>query len=426
MPVSHNISHELDIHFVQQQFPAFEENILHAQSLFENAGGSYACKQTIDALVYFYRKNKLQPYHPHKAAMRAGDAMDSSYQRWAQALGVNAQEVNFGPSTSANTYMLAQAFAPLLSHGDEIIVTVADHEANSGSIRRMAHALDLIVREWDINPTTQQLETEGLANLLNEKTKLVCMPHCSNIIGQQNPVTDWVKLIKGLPQNPWVIIDGVSNAPHHIPDVNAIGCDIYLFSLYKVYSVHQGLMVVREPLNHRLANQGHFFNDTLAHYRLTPAGADHAQVAASQGVLDYILALSTHHGMLESLTLRAHIDYTNTLWHHHEAKLLAPLLAFLKQKNGIRIIGSPTLDSSNNLSRHPTISLALANHSTHDIATKLGEHGIMAGNGHFYAHRLMERLGIEPDEGVLRLSMVHYNTINDVNAAIKAIDACIA
>ena len=127
---------QLDLDFVRSNFPAFSRPINAGQSFFENAGGSFACRQTIDALTSYYTDLKVQPYSEFESSRRAGELMNRSRERWAEALGVEAREVVFGPSTTANTYVLAHAFADVLEPGNEVIVTNQDHEANTGAIRR--------------------------------------------------------------------------------------------------------------------------------------------------------------------------------------------------------------------------------------------------------------------------------------------------
>ena len=285
---------QLDLDVVRSHFPAFGRPINNGQSFFENAGGSFACRQTIDALTEYYTDFKVQPYSEFESSRRAGELMDRSRERWAEALGVEGREVVFGPSTTANTYVLAHAFADVLEPGNEVIVTNQDHEANTGAIRRAAERVGCEVKEWRIDSDTGLLDIADFEALLSERTGLVTVPHASNIVGSENDVTAITRLAHTVGAR--VIVDGVSFAPHTIPDVGAIGADVYLFSLYKTYSVHQGLMVVRAGLMAELPNQSHFFNDSVSDKRLNPAGPDHAQVASAGAVLDYVESLHQHHG----------------------------------------------------------------------------------------------------------------------------------
>ncbi|MEE9429378.1 MAG: aminotransferase class V-fold PLP-dependent enzyme, partial [Paracoccaceae bacterium] len=142
---------QLDLDFVRAQFPAFAEPSLQEQAFFENAGGSYTCAPVIDRLMRYYHQRKVQPYYPFDASRVAGEEMDEARFRLAAMLGVETDELSFGPSTTQNTYVLAQAFGQHLSKGDTVIVTDQDHEANSGPWRRLAdHGINVV--EWQINP----------------------------------------------------------------------------------------------------------------------------------------------------------------------------------------------------------------------------------------------------------------------------------
>src|SRR5262249_46701577 len=166
--------------------------------------------------------------------------MDRAHVRLAEYLNVAPEEIHFGPSTSQNTYVLAQALRQALRPGDEIIVTNQEHEANTGVFRRLA-ADGVIVREWGVNRDTGALNPSDLDPLLSARTKFLAVTHCSNVVAYINPIaqiTAKARLAGAL-----TIVDGVAFAPHGLPDVDALGADIYLFSLYKTFGPHQGVMV---------------------------------------------------------------------------------------------------------------------------------------------------------------------------------------
>ena len=287
---------DLDIDFVRKQFPAFEQASLEDKAFFENAGGSYTCKQVIKRLTRFYTQRKVQPYGSFEASRLGGDEMDEARDRLAQLMGVSPQEVSFGPSTSQNTYVLAQAFGQLLTPNDAIVVTNQDHEANTGRWRKLSEA-GIEVREWKIDPDTGHLDIEDLKNLCDDKVKLVCFPHCSNVVAEINPVAQIVDLAHSA--GAYACVDGVSFAPHGIPNVGKLGADIYMFSTYKTYGPHQGVMVVRQGVAEALPNQAHYFNAQVPTAKFTPAGPDHAQIAACAGIVDYYEDLHRHHFSLE-------------------------------------------------------------------------------------------------------------------------------
>jgi selenocysteine lyase/cysteine desulfurase len=383
---------------------------LQGQAFFENAGGSYTCRQVIDRLHRFYTERKVQPYAPYEASRLGGEEMDEARKRLAEMLGVATDEVSFGPSTTQNTYVLAQAVRRWIKPGQAIVVTNQDHEANSGPWRRLAEE-GARVLEWQVDPETGELRHDDLAALLEQDVALVCFPHCSNVVGHLNDVAAITTLAKSAGAR--VCVDGVSYAPHGFPDVGALGPDVYLFSAYKTYGPHQGIMVIREDWGMELPNQAHHFNADSLYKRFTPAGPDHAQVAACAGMADYMEAMSAHHG---GGTGAAAARKTHDLMRAHEVALLQPLLDYVSAKNSVRLIGP-----ADAVQRAPTVALALET-DAEEAAAKLAPHGIMAGGGDFYAQRPLSAVGVDLAKGVLRVSFVHYTDKAEVDALMGALD----
>ncbi len=403
---------QFDLDFVRAQFPAFGVEGLRDQCFFENAGGSYMCRPVAERLDRFLRERKVQPYGPYEASRLGGEEMDEARTRLAAMMGVEGDEVSFGPSTSTNTYVLAQAFAEMLSPGDAVIVTDQDHEANSGVWRRLT-AAGIELREWKIDPDTGHLDPAALGRLLDDRVRLVCFPHCSNVVGEINDAAAITAQVHAA--GAVVCVDGVSYAPHGLPDVGALGADIYLFSAYKTYGPHQGIMVIRRALADRLPNQGHFFNADARYKRFTPSGPDHAQVAACAGMADYVDLLHARH-FEDSAAPRVRAGRVHDLLRSRETDLLRPLLDYLKARNDLRLLGPARAEG-----RAPTVAVE-ARVPGAGLAEALAPHGIMAGGGDFYAVRALKALGIAPEKGVLRMSFVHYTSEADVARLIRALD----
>jgi len=402
----------LDIDFVRSRFPAFAQPSLQDQAFFENAGGSYTCQPVIDRLFRFYHERKVQPYGGYEAARLGGEEMDEARTRLAALMGVETDELSFGPSTTQNTYVLANAFRQWMRPGEAIIVTNQDHEANTGPWRRLADD-GIEVREWKIDPDTGHLDPEGLVNLLDEKVRLVCFPHCSNVVGEINPVAEITATAHAA--GAFVCVDGVSYAPHGLPNVEELGADIYLFSSYKTYGPHQGVMVMRRALGMTLPNQGHYFNGDSLYKRFTPAGPDHAQVAASAGMADYFDELHAHHGLAGN-TPAAKMAVVHDLMRDHETDLLQPLLDYLGSKNSVRLLGPRRADN-----RAPTVAVDVGS-DAFELSEKLAPLGIMAGGSDFYAVRALEAMGVDPAKGVLRLSFVHYTSKAEIDKLLEALE----
>jgi selenocysteine lyase/cysteine desulfurase len=244
------------------------------------------------------------------------------------------------------------------------------------------------------------------------------VPHASNIVGQENDITRIATLAHGMGAR--VVVDGVSFAPHSLPDVAALDADVYLFSLYKTYSVHQGVMVVRNGLLDELPNQSHFFNDTVADKRLNPAGPDHAQVGVAGAVLDYVELLHRHHGGTANDGLRTATASASSLWQRHEDSLTPLLLDALADRDDVRLIG-PGAVGLGGFHRCPTVAFSTLAIEPATVAHELVLRGIQTSSGHYYAARVLDGLGVDPDRGVVRLSFVHYTSRSDVDRAVGAL-----
>ena len=403
---------KLDLNFIRDQFPAFSEPSLQGWAFFENAGGSYPCKQFLNKLTSFYTKNKVQPYYPYPASKMAGEMMDTSYERMASYLGVDAEEIHFGPSTTQNVYVLANALRPMWKDSDEIIVSCQDHEANAGAWRRLA-ARGMNIIEWHVNPETGLLNTEELKELFSDKTKMVAFPHCSNVIGHINPVKEISEMAHA--HGALCVVDGVAYAPHGFPDLKTLGADIYLFSLYKTYGPHLGLMFVDKELIMKMENQSHFFKEGITRSMLTPAGPDHAQIGATSGILDYLDTVYEHHFSEEATPAERNLAITN-LFRQAEKSLMEPLLDYLRSRQDVQILG---LDHKEG--RVPTISILPLTKSIEEVYAALTKHQLMLGTGDFYAARPLMDMGIPLDPGVLRMSFLHYTSKEEIDQLIQGL-----
>ena len=225
----------LDVEFCRSQF----QPLRNGWSYFENAGGSYLAEPVMDEMLRYMRESQCQPDWPSAPSKAALDQLQRSRRLVSSALNVGEDEIVIGPSTTMNVYVLSHALLPLFKSGDEIIVTNQDHEANGGAWRRLEQA-GITVREWRINPETGDLDTDDLAALLGDKTRLVCFPHVSNIVGSYNDVSGITAMAHAA--GAMVCVDGVATVAHLMPDLKALDVDFYLLSFYKLYGPHQALL----------------------------------------------------------------------------------------------------------------------------------------------------------------------------------------
>jgi selenocysteine lyase/cysteine desulfurase len=410
---------ELDIAYVRNQFPQLWDNPDFVYCA--NAGGSYVAQPVLEALDYYNRHLRVQPYYGFRTSIDAGLAMDKARAGWCRALNICNDELTIGPSTSINSYVMAQALGANWKAGDEIVVSLQDHEANQGAFRRIAESRGASVREWQVDPLTGLLDPEDLFPLLNERTRWVFFTHCSNIIGSVNPVA---RIVAGIRQRSEarVGVDAVAYAPHHIADLKLLDVDMYMFSLYKVFGPHQGLLYLKAELQTELQPQCHYFVQEDSYKRFNPAGPQHAEVAACQGVLDYFDALYLQHDGIESKSPAARMQWLHGLIGAHERRLVSPLLDYLQRSSKVRLLGKPHCDDGD---RAATIAFAPKGQSTTVLAAALQIQGIGVENGHFYAPRLLRSLDIEPSEGVVRISLVHYNTEEEVDKILSILEVAL-
>ena len=406
---------KLDIDYVREQFPAFEDPLSSKWSFFENAGGSYVPSNVIERLNHFMTSTKVQPYAEFDTSAIAGDNMDKATNSFAEMINAGNDEIIIGGSTTMNMYVLSNAIKSLLKPGDEVIVTNQDHEANVGAWRRLADH-GMVIKEWQINSDTAELEIDDLKELLSEKTKIVAVTHCSNIVGSINDLKSIAKLVHQY--DAYIVGDGVSYAPHGFPDVKDLDVDFYAFSLYKTYGPHLGLLYGKKEILNQLPNQNHEFLEGDVPYTLNPGGPNHEELSCLVGVYEYFINLFEHHFPGENPSIREKITKVNELIADHEKEIANPLLDYLSSRSDIRLIGRNKIS---NKDRAPTIAFTMNNKSSKDLSSELVKHGIATRNDNFYAWRCLMALGIDVDDGVVRTSMVHYNSHEDVEKLINAL-----
>lgn len=403
---------QLDLAFVRAQFPAFSTDLGQKIGFLDNAGGSYVAGAVIDRLTDFYTNYKVQPYGANPISNRAGEAMDLGRQTMAELLNVPSDRVTLGASSTQCFNTLAQACAPLVQKGSEVIVSEQDHESNIGGWERLCQQQGATLKIWKVNPESGELDLAELEKLLNSKTVLVAATHSSNIIGTLNPIHEIARRVRQVGAR--LVVDGVSYAPHCWPNLDELDVDAYVFSTYKTYGTHQGVMVVREEFLAELAPQCHFFNVPYPTKRLDSAGPDHAAIAALAGIGDYFGTLYEHHfGVDEKVPLHTKARAMAELMNQHEIKLCAHMLENLNALP-VRIFGRTTTAQ-----REANIALTASGISSKALADGLADFDIAAKNGHFYAYRLLQAMGVEDmNDGVLRISLSHYNTLDEVERCV--------
>ena len=413
-PTMNSASKPLDPLFVRTLFPA----TLWEWAFFESAGGSYVPKTVIERVNSYMSETQVQPGDYFPNAAKALLRMNAGHDLMAAMIGAEQNEVVIGASTSINVYVLANALRPLWDEGDEVIVSVQNHEANSTPWRRLAET-GIKILDWPVHPKTGALDIGVLEKLLSERTRLVAFPHVSNILGALNDVEAITKCAHAADAE--VCVDGVACAPHRALDVKGWNVDYYVFSFYKTFGPHMGCLYGKYEKLLAAKNQSHYFfaQDDIIH-KLNPAGPQHEMIASLQGINDYFETLASHHLGSPKNGAFARQKELFGLIAEHEEILAGKFLNFLSTKLNVRLLGpSKSIKSI----RVPTFSFTVEGRASADIPPLLAKQGIAVSNGHFYAKRLIEAMGLDnAEDGVVRASMAHYNTANEVDRLIQMLD----
>ena len=404
---------KLDIDFVRSQFPAFKDPLSKDWSFFENAGGSYVPKNVIDKLTEFMTSTKVQPYAEYPMSKIAGENMDKATNLFAKMINAKSNEILIGGSTSINLYVLSNALKHLIKPGDEVIVTNQDHEANISPWRRLKDYGANIV-EWKFNSDDHELKISDLDGLINSKTKILAVTHCSNIVGSVNNLKEISDLAHK--NNIIVIGDGVSYAPHGFPNVKELDVDFYTFSLYKTYGPHLALLYGKEEILKKLPNQNHEFLTGQYPYTINPGGPNHEELVSLIGIYEYFENLYNHHFKNKNLSTLEKIKKINNLISLHEENIANPILKYLYERKDLNLIGKNKIE---NKDRAPTISFYSNKKTSKEISNTLHKYKIATRNDNFYAWRCLRALGIDTDDGVVRISLTHYNNMNEVDKFIE-------
>ena len=401
----------LDMDFVRRQFPALSGDWV----FMDNAGGSQVLSRVADRISDYLLTSNVQTGATYAPSQRSTERVREARNAFARYLNAaDAGEIVMGASTTMLIRVLSEAMTGSLSAGDEIIVTNTDHEANIGPWLKH-EARGVVIRFWNCNPETLELDLDDLKGLMNERTKLVCVTHASNIFGTINPIAEISDIAhEGGAQ---VCVDGVAYAPHRAVDVQALGADYYIFSAYKVFGPHFGVMWGRRDRLLELDNIYHFFfgKDAVPH-KLEPGNINYELAHGSVGAIDYVEEL----GVMAGATVgRGAIEAGFRDIAEQERAITARLLDFLGSRNSIRIVGR---NSSAVEDRVATISFIAGDRDSKAIVDQVDPHMIGIRHGDFYAKRLIQDLGLAPQNGVVRVSMVHYNTLDEVDRLIAALE----
>ncbi|MEA5601223.1 cysteine desulfurase-like protein [Nostoc sp. UHCC 0252] len=405
----------LNLDKVRQYFPA----LAGEWTFFDNAGGSQTLKKVVDRISEFLLSSDVQLGASYAVSQLAGERLALATRGMATFVNANyPKEIVMGPSTTMMLKVLSICLGQTFTPGDEIIVTNCDHEANIGAWVALEKQ-GMKVKVWQIRPDTLELHLADLEPLMSQRTKLVALTHASNVLGTINPIKEIATFVHD--RNAMICVDGVAYAPHRLVDVQDLDVDFYALSCYKVYGPHHALLYGKEEHLLRLPGLNHYFIDqTDIPYKFQLGNVNFELSYGMLGLCDYLSELAQlHYGDRTAPDLRSQMVQAFDLMSIHEEKISDRLLSYLNSKPNVRVIGQSKADRE---FRVPTISFVVDGMNSSTIPAKIDQHYIGIRYGDFYAKRLIEYLGLASQGGIVRVSMVHYNTLEEVNSLIEAFE----
>lgn len=396
----------IDVQAVRAAFPALASK----QVYMDNAGGAQVLKSVIDSIVLYLSTNNVQLGASYPVAQVSTNLFNAGQAAGAHYVNAKPEEIVFGPSTTQMFRNLSVALK--LEPGDEFVLSKLDHEANVAAWNQLAEWKGITVKWWVPSKDTNsnpKLVPEDLKKLLTEKTRLVACTHTSNILGTITDIAPLSEVIHSTSPRALFCVDAVAYAPHAAIDVKALGVDFYSFSWYKVYGPHVSMLYVSDRAQKELNSLGHYFKSgkTLEEM-LGLAAANYECVQAVPEIVKYLQKVGW-----EGISKQ-------------EEEIQEVLLNFLRSKPDIiKIYGEPSSDRS---LRVPVISWRIKGHSSLAVTDAIEARSPYGcRSGHFYSKRLCEEvLGIkDADDGVIRCSLLHYNTKEEVSGLVKVLQEII-
>jgi cysteine desulfurase family protein (TIGR01976 family) len=396
----------LDIDFVRSQFPALADGFVY----FDNAGGSAVLKTVAERVYDHLSTTSVQTGASYVHSERAAHRLAEARRRFAHLVGASRpEEIIIGPSTTVLCQNLARAMQGRLRPGDEIIVTAFDHESNIGPWRWLEQC-GVTLKVWGIDRDSLEIDLAALEALMTPRTRLVAVTHTSNILGTINPISAIAERVHAHGAD--IVVDGVAYAPHRLVDVVQLDVDYYIFSFYKTYGPHLAMMYGKYDKLLELDGLYHYFyGKQHLPQKLEPGNPNYELAWGAAGIVDYLDGLGGGSGDRAALA-RAFVDITA-----HEALIGERLLSYLRGRNDVRVIGR-----QGSQGRVPTISFKVDGRDSADIARAVDAAGIGIRYGDFHSKGLVETIGAAARSGVLRVSMVHYNTLEEVDRLIARLD----
>jgi len=421
MPTTQTSAPALDLTYVRSQFPSLSQPVNgHPAAFLDGPGGTQVPQRVIDAISAYLGHDNANTGGAYATSRRTDAMIARARAAMADFLNCGADEVAFGPNMTSLTFAISRAIGRELKPGDEILVTRLDHDANVSPWIAMAEDRGVTVRWAEIHDEDCTLDMADLASKINSKTKLVAVGYASNAVGTINPVKRIVQLAHEA--GALAYIDAVHYGPHGLIDVAALDCDFLACSTYKFFGPHMGVLYGKREHLKRFRPYKVRPNTNAIPNCWESGTLNHECIAGIEACVEYIADLGRR-SHPEVSSRRAAIEAAYSTIHEHERGLLERMMDGLKAIPGIKIYGITdaarfnercTTFAVRDISGRPGLTPL-------KLATKLGERGFFTWDGNYYALNLTEHLDVEKSGGFLRIGLVHYNTVNEVESLLAAL-----
>jgi cysteine desulfurase family protein (TIGR01976 family) len=404
----------LDLRWIREQFPALEQEINGHQSIFfDGPGGTQVPATVIQAMGEYLLRSNANAHGAFITSQRTDALIAATRSAIADLLGCDGDEVVFGANMTTLTFMMSRALGRQWQPGDEIIVTILDHYANVSSWKALEER-GIVIRTIDINVEDCTLNLAELERQLNERTRLVAVGYASNAVGTINDIATVTKLAHRV--GALVFVDAVHYVPHGAIDVRALDCDFLTCSAYKFFGPHIGILYSkREHLEQFRPDKVQPAPNEVPSCWET--GTQNYEGMAGLVATIHYLAELGHQVSSPSASRRDVLLAGMNAIQSYEQELSQLLLTGLLQIPGVTVYG--ITDRHRCHWRTPTVGMRLNHHTPYRVAQQLGDRGIFVWNGNFYALGLTERLGLEATGGLIRIGLVHYNTVDEIHRLLN-------
>ena len=395
---------------IRSEFPSlFEKDEKGNQVVYlDGPGGTQVPISVIESVSDYYKTSNANTHGEFPSSKKTDNIMESMREKASVFLGAESKEtISIGQNMTTLNYSLARAFSKLFKQGDEVIITELDHEANRGPWKTLENIGVKLIEVKLLNDGT--LDYEDFKNKINDKTVLVAMGMASNSLGTINDFVQIKEYLKNY--NSLFLLDAVHYAPHFSINVQDLECDFLLCSAYKFYGPHVGLLYSRPGLLEKIQPDRLIVQDQFAPFIIETGTLNHAACNGVTAAIDFIASLGEGKTVKEQL-----IDAYKNLG-QHEFQIASHLYSELSAMRKISIVGT----NFESTKRSPTVSFVHNEFTANEICKKLAQENICAWDGHFYALKSIQALGLEEKGGVTRLGISVYNTLDEINRTVELI-----